>query len=260
MGRRAGPLAGRSILLTRPAGRGDDLARRLVSLGARVERRPSIAFELPTDPGPADAAVARLSDYDLIVFTSAEAVRAFEERRRTAAARPSSRCRIAAVGDATAGALRSVGLVPEVVARDSRAEGLAAALRTVVRPGMAALWPRPEVAREVLAEALSAAGVRLDAPAFYRTVPAPGVPATAEALAQGRFDVAIFTSPSGFQRLLDAGKGMRGFVDALACTRRVAIGAVTAATMRDEGFPAHAVAERPSDDAIAEAVVRSVAD
>ena len=52
------PLYNRTILVTRPAERSEELTRRLEALGARVEAKPTIALEVPTDSDPARRALA----------------------------------------------------------------------------------------------------------------------------------------------------------------------------------------------------------
>jgi uroporphyrinogen-III synthase len=125
------------------------------------------------------------------------------------------------------------------------------------RGGERVLVVRPETARDVLAEALVSAGLRVEAVAFYRTVAAEDVPDTARRLASGRFDAAVFTSPSTFHRLRDAGEAMPGFAAALAALRRVAIGRVTASALTSAGLPAAAVADSPSDEGLVAALLRA---
>ena len=71
------PLEGRSILVTRPAERAQELVRRLEALGARVEARPTIALEPPRNHEPVRAAIRRLGRYDWLLFTSPSGVEYF---------------------------------------------------------------------------------------------------------------------------------------------------------------------------------------
>jgi len=239
-------LQGRVVLLTRPAGTGA-LAARLASLGARAVPRPTIVFGPPADPARVRAAAAQR--YDWIAVTSPQGARAL-----AAAMRPSAR--LAAVGEGTARVLRGMGLPPAVVGTGDAAS-LAAVLLAAAHPGERVLVVRPETARDVLPEALSAAGLRVDAVPFYCTTAAPDVTETARRVARGEFDAAVFSSPSTFQRLREAGQGVRGFPEALARLRTVAIGEVTASALARAGLPPSAVAERPSDEGLVEALVRA---
>jgi uroporphyrinogen-III synthase len=252
------PLEGRKVLVLRPEGLGRELAVRLGSLGARVDLRPAIAFEPPADPAPCREAIAALERYDRVVLTSPTGVRFFVQGVEEAGWRPEGlRTPVAAVGSGTARALRQAGIEPEVIAEDSRAEGLAAALRAHVGRGERVLLVRPERTREILAESLAAMGARVDAVAFYRTVASPESQAAALAVARGAYDAVIFTSPSTFLRLREAGGG-EAFDAGLRRARRVAIGGVTAEALSAAGFAAAAVAERPTVEAMVEAVLAAL--
>jgi uroporphyrinogen-III synthase len=133
------------ILLTRPEGRNDELARRLRSEGHDVLVVPLIAVE-PLGDGPID-----LDGYDWLIVTSPAGAR---EIRRRGAGRAG---RIAAIGAATAAALGGADLVPAV----STQEGLLAELP---RPPGRVLFAGAEGARRLLVDALGA-----DFVATYRT-------------------------------------------------------------------------------------------
>lgn len=239
-------LEGRIVLLTRPAGSGP-LAARLAALGARVVARSTIAFGPPRDPGPMRAAAAQA--YDWIAVTSPQGARAL-------AASGIARGRVAAVGEGTARVLRVLGLPPVVVGT-----GDAASLATLVgagaRPGERVLVVRPEIARDVLPETLEAAGLRVDAVPFYRTIAAPDVAETAQRVARREFHGVVFSSPSTFLRLREAGRDVAGFTEALGQLRRVVLGAITAGALEKAGLPPAAVAERPTDEGVIEALERA---
>jgi uroporphyrinogen III methyltransferase/synthase len=152
--------------------------------------------------------------------------------------------------------LVAAGFRPTVVAANSRAEGLAAAVKGRLRRGHRVLLVRPEQAREVLPEALRSAGALVDAVAFYRNVSARDVPRIARDIGRELFDVVVFTSPSTALRLVE-GASREGidFRSSMRRTKIVAIGEITAAALVEAGLTTHAVADRPSDDAIVEAVV-----
>jgi len=253
------PLAGRTVLVTRPAGRGGDLGRILEQLGAEVEARPTIALEAPWDPGPAERAIARLSTFSWVLFTSASGVRYFFELRGRRHGDASSWAgALAAIGPATEQALGEQGCRPNVVAAEAHAEGLTDALRGRVAPSDRVLVVAPEERRETLADALRELGPTVEVVPFYRNVPAPGVTEIARDVAAGRYAVAVFTSPSTLHRLIDAGAAAHlDVARALGRMTLVAIGQRTAGAIADLGLALGAVAERPTDAAIAHAVVEA---
>jgi uroporphyrinogen-III synthase len=133
------------ILLTRPSGRNEALARSLRNLGHDVVCEPLIELE-PLGDDPVD-----LDGYDWVVLTSRTGARELKRRGR---GRPK---RVAAIGRATADAYGPVDLVPRV----STQEGLLAELP---RPAGRVLFAGAEAARRLLVEELDADFVPL-----YRT-------------------------------------------------------------------------------------------
>jgi uroporphyrinogen III methyltransferase/synthase len=195
----ARPLAGRVILVTRAQEQAGRVGVLLVRGGGRVLVGPTIVIEPPSSWAPLDEALARASAYQWAVFTSVNGVEMV--RRRLDAAghgrRALASCRVAAIGPATARALRAWGLAPEVVPDEYVAEGLAARLRALVKPGDRVLLPRAAETRELLVRELEAMGAVVDEVAAYRTRPAAErAPGLRDALGGGEVDVATFTSPS----------------------------------------------------------------
>src|SRR5690349_9971429 len=76
----ARPLQGRRIAVTRAHEQAGDLIARLRALGADPLECPAIAIAPPATYAPLDAALARLGEYDWIIFTSVNGVAAFRER------------------------------------------------------------------------------------------------------------------------------------------------------------------------------------
>ena len=252
------PLEGRVVLLTRTSSRAGSLVERLETLGARVETRPTILLEHPSDRGPAREAVIRLEQYDWVVFTSANGVRFFAELLlEIHGAETRAPGSVAAIGPATAAALLRMGWQPEIVTRDSRSEGLAESLVGRVVAGDRVLVVRPESARPVLPRAIAGLGARADAVAFYRNVAHPDIDGITRDLCADRFDVLLFSSPSSLERLLDSrSQPTEELLAALGRTRLVAIGPVTGRAIERAGLGVAAVAAEPTDESIEYALSR----
>jgi uroporphyrinogen III methyltransferase/synthase len=124
------------------------------------------------------------------LFTSANAVEQFMDRMRDR--RPA--IPIAVVGSATAAKLNEWGLKPELVPKEFRAEGLLEAFPENL-VGTRVLFPRAEVARELLPDELRRRGATVDIVTVYRTVKAFSGN-IGEILETERVDCIIFTSPS----------------------------------------------------------------
>ena len=74
------PLLGVRILVTRPKDQNAELADRFGELGAEVRLQPAIELLPPDDWSPVDAVLARLDQYDWVVFSSANGVNFFLDR------------------------------------------------------------------------------------------------------------------------------------------------------------------------------------
>src|SRR5881394_1060077 len=74
-------LSGKTVLITRAASQSADLRTRLENLGARVIECPTIQIVPPKTWKPVDDAIRKLSTYQWLLFTSANAVDQFMDRK-----------------------------------------------------------------------------------------------------------------------------------------------------------------------------------
>jgi len=237
----APPLAGWSVVVTRPRDQSAELTEALGTAGARVLEVPTIAVADPEDGGVALAeAAAGVAAYRWVAFTSANAVHRFMALLRDA--RDLRTASLAVVGSATAAALADHGLVPDLVPDRATGEGLAAAFPDPA-PGARVLFPRADAARESLPSGLRRRGWPVDEVVAYRTVPAPDPPAEVARLVE-EADAVTFTSPStvaGF--LAMTGPGGRPL---RAPPVVASIGPVTTRAARDAGLAVAVEAGSPS--------------
>ncbi|HEX3342926.1 MAG TPA: uroporphyrinogen-III synthase [Polyangiaceae bacterium] len=262
------PLAGKRVLVTRAGEQAGTAAALLREEGAEAVVVPTIAVEPPEDAAPLAAAVSalRAGAYGWVAFTSANGVAETWKAVEAAGgdARSFAGARLAAVGPATARALADRGLSAEVVARESRGEGLARAILAAMGEGRAGragrvLVPRAARGREALPEMLRAAGCTVDVVAAYATRPVtgPAVEALAAELAAGRLDAVLFTSGSTVDTLCDA-LGPRAAA-LLAGARLASIGPVTSEALRARGLRAGVEAVETSVPGLIRALAESYA-
>src|SRR5438876_7758220 len=183
-------LIGKTVLITRAASQSAELRSSLEELGARVIECPTIQIVPPKTWKPVDEAIRRLQSYHWLLFTSGNAVEQFMDRmagRRAVIP-------IAVVGSATAAKLNQWGLKAAIVPKEFRAEGLLAEFPENL-VGTRILFPRAEVARELLPEELRRRGATVDVAVVYRTVKAFSG-SLGEILEAERVDCIVFTSPS----------------------------------------------------------------
>jgi uroporphyrinogen III methyltransferase/synthase len=215
----------------------------LEALGARVTSLPAIRIEPSEDTTLLDDAVRELETYDWLIFTSVNGVAAFAERLAASGRTwdDRGRARVAAIGPATAEALAEQGVQADLVPQEFVAEALADALGNVA--GQRILLPRADIAREALARELLVRGADVTEVAAYRTVVEPIAPELLRAvLEDDRVDAITFTSSSTVRGLAqsltallaeDDPEGNADIGGALAGIALVAIGPVTASTLRD---------------------------
>lgn len=237
--RTTGPLAGRTVLVTRARHQAAGLAEPLLALGAEVLVAPVIETIDPEDWAPVDQAIAQLGSYDWLVLTSANAVDRFLDRMaaRGVPVTELASVRIAAVGSATAERLGAHGLSADLVPDDFRAEGLVEAFEQAgAGEGWHVLLPRAAAAREILPDSLRELGVHVDVVPVYRTVPATPDPRIIARLRDGEVDAITFTSPSTVRHFIAwvtaAGLDAVHVLSTAAC---VSIGPVTTGALESRG-------------------------
>ena len=242
-------LAGRTIIVTRPAEQAAPLARELERRGARVLVAPTIRL-MPARSGALTAALRELAAgrFDWITLTSAATVEVLRDRLGSP---DGARAKVAAIGEGTAQAFRRwARRDPDLQPATFTTAALA---RAFPRGSGRVLCARADIAPEGLEEALARKGwvaVRVDA---YRTVFATSLPREArDALRRGDVDAVTFSSAStvgGFVNALGAAKGT---------PRVVCIGPVTAAAARDAGLRPATVAKPHTIEGLVAALERAL--
>lgn len=240
------PLAGRRVLVTRAAHQAGKLSSRLRELGAEPVEVPVLEIRPPASFEPLDEALRQLNQYDWLILTSANTVRALVERAAAlglalAAAAPKQ---VAAVGEATAEAAREAGFevafVPESYVAESLVEGL---MRQAA--GQKILLARAEIARDVIPDALRAAGATVDVVDAYRNVMPEAAPALLRRALEQGIDAATFTSSSSVTHLSEAARAA-GIAFPFEGVSAISIGPITSQTLRELGWEP-AIEASPSD-------------
>ncbi|HMA36308.1 MAG TPA: uroporphyrinogen-III synthase, partial [Chloroflexia bacterium] len=220
----------------------------LRALGADAIECPAIAIAPPADYAPLDAALAGLAQYDWLIFTSANGVRAVFDRLAGlgppwAHTLPPG-LKVGAIGPATAATLAEYGVTADFVPDTYVAEAVVAQIGAVA--GARVLLPRADIARAVLADGLRARGAQVTQVDAYRTLAGAGDPRVRALLEAGQVDVVTFTSSSTVRFFLEMLEGL-GLDPAVARatlsrTQVVCIGPITAATAQEQGLAVAAVA------------------
>lgn len=244
-------LAGLCVVVTRPLEGAVELERILADAGATVITLPTVRIDDPPDPEPLRTAAASLASYDWVVLTSANAVSRLSAAAGDAPGGTNSlrASRVAAIGSATAAALRETRVEPALIAEPYTADALADALLAHGVRDSRILLARSAIAPSALPARLRDAGARVDdVPAYTTSVEEASRGALLELVEAEGADWITFASSSavtGWVELVGPRTGG---------ARVAAIGPVTAATVREVGMPEPVVARVHTREGLVEAI------
>ena len=242
------PLFGKKIVVTRAQDQAGSLSHKLHALGATVIEYPVIELAPPEDTSAIDAAIARLHEYDWLIFTSVNGVRFFLDRLDASQTDLRSlRAKLCAIGPATKAALEALHLKVDLLPEEYVAESLVAAFAGISLEGKRVLLPRAAMARDVVPVELGKRGAIVEVVEAYRT----RVPQSPAKVIQNA-DWLTFTSSSTVKNFL-ALAGREPFANA----RVASIGPVTSETLRMHGLTVHAEAQPHTMDGLLEAILRN---
>lgn len=232
------PLFGKKIIVTRSREQASLLSQAIERLGGEPVEFPTISITEPEDYASMDRAIANISSYDWLIFTSVNGVTFFFNRLRTLNydIRDLAGIRICAIGPQTAKALQSMTLKIDYVPGEYQAEEIIKGLQGKITPGTRILLPRADIARKVLPESLSDFGATVDEVIAYRTVTGSGnTPLIRQMLEQGEIDLITFTSSSTVRNFL-AMLNTSNPASLLGRARVACIGPITARTAIEMGL------------------------
>jgi uroporphyrinogen III methyltransferase/synthase len=228
------PLYGRRVVVTRARAQASSLSERLTALGAKVLEMPATKIT-PVDPAPLYRAIAGLSRYSWVIFTSQNAVQIFWQALRAARldARAFANIKIGVVGPATHMALGEHGLFADLLPERFVAEELLEVMRKHGEMrGSRVLYATATGAREMLSDGLKALGAKVDRVELYSSLPdADGAAALCDKLLAGDADAVTYTSASAVNAFVDAVGA-----DAAARIPAVTIGPITSDAARARGL------------------------
>jgi uroporphyrinogen III methyltransferase / synthase len=229
-------------MVTRPEDPHDPLAKQLRQLGVEVFLQPAIRIGPPPDWRPVDAALARLDQFDWLVFSSVNGVRCLLDRMNNAKGDsprfadtkigtvPIFRAKLAAIGPGTAEELTRYQLHADIMPEQFRAESLADAL-VHEAPGRRFLLIRASRGRELLAQRLSDAGAAVEQIVVYSSTDVERPNTTVEALLRaGQIDWITVTSSSIARSLA------RLFGEDLRRAKLASISPLTSGVLADLGY------------------------
>jgi uroporphyrinogen III methyltransferase/synthase len=219
------------VVVTRAETADGPLSSQLKSLGLRVFVWPAIEVT-KSDSSELDAALARIGQFDWIVFASRHAVTPVLAQL---SAQPKN-LKVAAVGKATAQVLKQRGWNVDLVPDDSNAGALVTAFESEVKQGMRVLYPASSRALPMIAKGLTQLGADVTQVEAYRTDAATGLD-VAECRARidrNEIGAVTFASPSAVIEL-ERALGREHFEKLFSNAAAVAIGPTTARVLTELG-------------------------
>jgi uroporphyrinogen-III synthase len=231
-------LSGRTIVVTRPQDRADEMVNAITALGGEPYICPMVEVQLrplgERDRKHLDA----LQRFEWLIFTSASAVATFYSSLKSNGnvSLPVS-LRIMTVGKKTADSVCALGWRVDAVAEHASAEGVVATLlRHGVGYGTKVLFPRALDGREFIPQELEKIGAKAVVLPVYQTVPVipENLGGLQARLREKKIDAITFTSPSAVYQCFHLLR-----VEAWPMLREIcvaAIGRTTAAAVAEYGL------------------------
>lgn len=247
------PLSGKRVLVTRSRQQASVLSRLLAERGAQPLELPAIDIRPVSDTSAIDGALSDLGRYHWIVFTSVNGVEAFFTRLHAGGrdSRSLSGIKIAAIGPATAGALRREGVISDWHPEVFTGAAVVAGLKEMGVRGQRFLLPRTDIADRELAEGIAALGGEVAEITVYRTVSVASAAGLRDLLATGRVDIITFASSSTVSNLM---KALEGGSSALAGAKIACIGPKTAEAASKAGLHVDIMASQHTIPGLVEAM------
>lgn len=225
-------------MITQARERSASFAQMLESAGAEVIALPLIEIVDPSSWGAADQAFEQLASFQLVIFTSTNAVDQWMEHGKRLSKPPILKVnRVCAVGTTTGNRIRQYGFSVDLVPEEFNVRGVLRLLDPDLH-GIRILLPRGDLAREELPRELRMRGAEVFEALVYRTQPArENDPRWIERIQGREIDVITFASPSAVDQFVQW-VGKSNLENVRGCFHAASVGPTTSAALRREGFEA----------------------
>jgi uroporphyrinogen III methyltransferase/synthase len=253
------PMFGRTVVLTRDEKGNSEMARKVIARGGEPVEFTTMAIKPLTDRSEFVQALARLADYDWVIFTSPNGVRVFFDdamKKLQKDARVFASNKLATLGIKTAVALGLYGIkadfVPSVFT--GKALGTQLVAHTNLH-GKRILLLRSELASNELVGILEEAGADVNDVSLYTAIAQAGdAAALRERMQKGEVQWVTFASPSSARNFFEqiSPEAVRSFG-----VRVASIGPVTSRQLADIGVTVDLEATEHTVDGMLDAIERA---
>jgi uroporphyrinogen-III synthase len=240
-----------TLLVTRPAPQAAELVGLLRDRGLRAIAVPTVAIDRSSAAADLDRMLTTLEGADWLILTSANGAEALAARIAISGRSIPAGTRVAAVGPATADALRAAGIHVDHVPADYLTVEIASGLGDV--GGRRVVLARADAATPELRQALLERSALVEEVVAYRTIEGPASSRDPlRAALHADVDGITFTSSSTVRGLLRLASAVdRGRARSLPA---FCIGPVTAETARHAGFHVAAMAAEHTASGLAASI------
>jgi len=265
----AGPLAGKTVAITRPEHQCGEMVEIVETMGGTTSVAPMIEIKAP-ERGALDEFIGKTASgsYDQLVFLSVNSVRClFEEAQRTEMLQQFiegiNGSGVLVIGTRTQRELIDRGVKNGVVARIQSTDGVLDALGGELK-GLHIGIPRSSMANSELGDSLKSRGAKVtEVTAYISRPPADRSRAVQliEDLAAGKVDAVTFTSAStarNLAKIAEEEKLLRQLEEGMSRTVVAAIGPRAKGAIEELGFKVDIVPENHSVRDLVEALVSNI--
>jgi uroporphyrinogen III methyltransferase/synthase len=248
-------LADKTILITRLKNASSEIQDMLESQGASVVCLPTIEITAPDSWDECDATIWKLAEYDSVCFTSKNTVEKFVQRIRLI--RPQALNTLAtqnlyAVGEKTKSTLEANGFSVQPIPQKHSAENLAHSFYGQNISGRHFLFPKSNIACDVIPKELRSLGAVVDEIVTYKTVipESENLEHIRTFLTDGKIDIITFFSPSSVRNFTE----MIG-VETLQHILIAVIGPTTAEAAKEIGLEVDIVAKQQTAKSLVQGIM-----
>jgi len=244
----------KTIISTRPKGRNNELRRLIEQHGGTLLELPMIEIKACALSNEDRTAMGELEQYQWIVFTSPNGIRHFFKHAGEHRQKPlPTHIKCAAIGRKTAEHLNAYGYQAQAINQGNTSHDFADYLKDVFKdkkPNV--LWPTGNLSRLTLKHKLAHVANVQPMVVYHTTKPDAVDNQLLAKVAQGHFDMLVFTSPSGFDNFIE----YTGIEPDKFHVPMASIGYTTTGSIQQYGFIPAVTARMSSSDGIVDSIVQ----
>jgi uroporphyrinogen III methyltransferase/synthase len=249
------PLFGRNIVVTRDANSNADFAAKIIAKGGNPIEFTTIKIKPLTETNKFLQTLAKIAEYDWIIFTSANSITIFFDvlQRLDKDARVFASARIAAIGSETTAKLNEFGIKADFVPNVFTSKELGKQLIGFANlQGKKVLLLRSQLASNELSELLNSAGAEVDNVSVYTAVAIKSKYSwLIEKIERGEIDWLTFASPSSVKGFFEQ---IPGELVNSSNTKVASIGPVTSEQLKNLGIRVDVQAAEHTTDGLLAAI------